>query len=79
VRQAQVLLVQFEQLPRQAQTGQVPVRPLAAGHQHQQAIGQVIEEKLQAAVQHRALGQVIVIQHQQQWGAGRELDRQFVE
>jgi hypothetical protein len=31
----------------------MPVRALATGDQHQQAIGQMIEEKLQAAVEHR--------------------------
>jgi hypothetical protein len=71
--QAQVVLGEFEQLPGQAQTRQVPVRALAAGDQQQQAIGQVIEEELQAAVEHRALGQVIVVEHQQQ---GASADRQ---
>jgi hypothetical protein len=51
--QAQVLLVEFDQLPRQAQARQVPVWPLAAGDQQHQAGRQVIEEELQAAVEHR--------------------------
>ena len=63
--QAQVLLMQFQQVSRQTQACQVPVRTLPAGDQHHQAIRQMIEKKLQAAIQHRALGQVIVIQHQQ--------------
>ena len=44
----------------------MPVRPLPAGDQQHQALGQVIEEELQATVEHRALGQVVVVQHQQQ-------------
>lgn len=36
---AQVLLVEFDQLPRQAQARQVPVRALAAGDQQHQAGG----------------------------------------
>nr|BFE91382.1 hypothetical protein GCM10020185_19180 [Pseudomonas brassicacearum subsp. brassicacearum] len=43
--QAQVLLIEFEQLPRQAQARQMPIRPLAAGDKDQQPVGQVIEEK----------------------------------
>ncbi|MNE23505.1 hypothetical protein D3C80_1167610 [compost metagenome] len=39
----------------------------------------MVEEKLQAAVQHRPLGQVIVVQHQQQWFAGRQLRGQLIE
>ncbi|CRQ88701.1 hypothetical protein PAERUG_E16_London_17_VIM_2_04_14_03229 [Pseudomonas aeruginosa] len=62
--QAQVLFAEFEQLPRQAQARQVPVRPLPAGDQQHQALGQVIEEELQATVEHRALGQVVIVQHQ---------------
>ncbi|MNI91777.1 hypothetical protein D3C73_1494880 [compost metagenome] len=57
--------MQFQQLARQAQSRQVPVGTLAAGDHHQQAVGQVIEEKLQAAIEYGALGQVIVIEHQQ--------------
>lgn len=37
--QAQVLLVEFDQLPRQAQARQVPVRALAAGDQQHQPGG----------------------------------------
>jgi len=57
VGQAQVLLMQLQQVPRQTQARQVPVGALATGNQHQQAIGQMIEEKLQTAIKHRALGQ----------------------
>src|SRR3990167_7452259 len=39
----------------------------------------MIEEKLQAAVEHRALGQVIVVQHQQQGRCRHEALAQFVE
>ncbi|MCY1539546.1 hypothetical protein D9M68_751370 [compost metagenome] len=62
--QAQILLLQLQQLPRQAQACQVPVRALAAGDQQQQPCRQMIEEKLQTAVQHRTLRQVVVVQHQ---------------
>ncbi|MNF68813.1 hypothetical protein D3C84_506790 [compost metagenome] len=79
VGQAQVLFMQFEQLARQAQTRQMPVRTLATGHHDQQAIGQVIEEKLQTAIKYRPLGQVIVIQHQQQRPVGRQLAGQLIQ
>ncbi|MNO70293.1 hypothetical protein D3C76_611710 [compost metagenome] len=77
--QPQVLFVEFEQLPRQAQARQMPVRPTATGHQQHHAVRQVVEEELQAAVEHRALGQVIVVQHQQQRRLGGQALRQFVE
>lgn len=77
--QAQVLLVEFHQLPRQAQARQVPVRALAAGHQQHQAGGQVVEDELQAAVEHGTLGQVVVIQHQQHGLAGVEPGGEFVQ
>ena len=64
VGQAQVLFIQLEQLPRQAQPRQMPVRALATGDHDQQAVGQMIEEKLQAAIKHRPLGQMIVIEHE---------------
>lgn len=44
----------------------MPVWSLAAGHQQQHPGWQVVEEELQAAVEHRPLGQMVVIQHQQQ-------------
>ena len=57
----------------------MPVWPLAAGNQQHKAGGQVIEEELQAAVKHRPLGQVIVVQHQQQRRIGLQVQRQLVE
>ncbi|MNH06873.1 hypothetical protein D3C79_662520 [compost metagenome] len=78
-RQAQVLLVELGQLPRQAQPRQVPIRALAAGDQQHQAGGQMIEEELQATVEHRALGQVVVVQHQQQRAVGLQVKGQLVE
>lgn len=39
----------------------------------------MIEKKLQAAVKHRALGQMIIIQHQQQRFAQHQVHGQFVE
>ncbi|MNJ15506.1 hypothetical protein D3C77_97540 [compost metagenome] len=77
--QAQVLFVELQQLARQAQAGQVPVRALAAGDQQHQARRQVIEKKLQAAIKHRALGQVIVVQYQQQGIVRLQVAGQFVE
>ena len=77
--EAQVLFVKLDQLPGQAQARQVPVWPLAAGHQQHQAGGQVIEEELQAAVEHRPLGQVIVVQYQQQRRIGLQVHRQLIE
>ena len=77
--QAQVLFGELQQLPRQAQAREVPVRPLAAGDQHDQAGGLVIEEELQAAVEHRALGQVVVVQYQQQWAVDGQAADQFIE
>ncbi|MNE16452.1 hypothetical protein D3C80_1093960 [compost metagenome] len=62
--QAQVLFVEFEQLARQTQARQVPVRAQATGDQQHQPRRQVIEEKLQAAIKYRALGQMVVIEHQ---------------
>ena len=59
------LLMQFQQVPRQAQARQVPVGALPAGNKDHKAIGQMIEKKLQAAIKHRSLGQMVVIQHQQ--------------
>ena len=77
--EAQVLFVKLDQLPGQTQARQVPVWPLAAGHQQHQAGGQVIEEELQAAVEHRPLGQVIVVQYQQQRRIGLQVQRQLIE
>ncbi|MCY1178873.1 hypothetical protein D9M73_192460 [compost metagenome] len=57
----------------------MPVWTLSTGDHHQQAIGKVIEEKLQAAIEHRPLGQVIIIEHQQQRGRGRQMHGQFVK
>ena len=48
--QAQVLLSQLQQLLRQAQARQMPIRPLATGHQQVYADGQMIKEELQATV-----------------------------
>ncbi len=79
VGQAQILFVQLKQLPRQAQTRQMPVRTLTAGDHHQQAIGQMIEEKLQATIQHRPLGEVVVVEHQQQRRGRIEMQRQLIE
>ncbi len=78
-RQSQVLLVQFQQLPRQPQARQVPFRPLATGDQHQQSRRQVVKEELQTAVQHRALGQVIIVKHQQQGSMTGKMNRQLIE
>ncbi|MNP28587.1 hypothetical protein D3C76_1215600 [compost metagenome] len=39
----------------------------------------MVEEELQAAVEHRALGQVVVVQHQQQGRFRRHAEREFVE
>src|SRR5690606_10395256 len=64
--QPQVLHLQLQQLAVQAQPGQVPGGPLAAGDQQAHAGRQVVEDELQAAVQHRTLRQVIVVQYQQQ-------------
>ncbi len=77
--QAQVVFVQLQQVPRQPQPRQMPVRALAAGDHDQQPIGQMVEEKLQAAIQHRALGQVVVIQHQQYRRARGQVQRQLIE
>ncbi len=79
VGQAQVLFVQLKQLPRQAQTRQMPVRALTTGDHHQQAIGQMIEEELQAPVQHRPLGEMVIVEHQQQRRGGIEMQRELVE
>ena len=68
-----------QQLPRQAQARQMPIRPLTAGHQQVYADGQMIEKELQTAVQHGALGQVVVIQHYQHGGARIELLCHLVE
>ncbi|MNP58907.1 hypothetical protein D3C76_1538640 [compost metagenome] len=57
----------------------MPVRALATGDHHQQAIGKMIEEKLQATVQHRPLGQMVIIQHQQQWRRGGQVLGQLVK
>ncbi|MNK92022.1 hypothetical protein D3C87_1121400 [compost metagenome] len=57
----------------------MPVGTLATGDHHQQAIGEMIEEKLQATVQHRPLGQMVIIQHQQQWRRRGKVLGQFVE
>ncbi|MNE90495.1 hypothetical protein D3C80_1880130 [compost metagenome] len=56
--------MQFEQLARQPQTGQMPVWTLSTGDHDEQAIGQMVEEKLQATIEYRALRQMIVIEHQ---------------
>ena len=77
--QAQVLLGELQQLPRQAQARQVPVRTLTAGDQYDQAGGLVIEQELQATVEHCALGQVIVVQHQQQRALDGQAVHQFIE
>ena len=77
--QAQVLLSQLQQLLRQAQARQMPIRPLTAGHQQVYADGQMIEKELQTAVQHGALGQVVVIQHHQHRGTRIELLCHLVE
>lgn len=57
----------------------MPVRALSAGHHDHQPNRQMIEKKLQAAVKHRALGQMIIIQHQQQRFAQHQVHGQFVE
>ncbi|MNI63153.1 hypothetical protein D3C73_1185040 [compost metagenome] len=57
----------------------MPVRTLATGDHHQQTIGKVVEEKLQAAIKNRSLGQMIVIEHEQQRRRCREVYGQFVE
>ena len=57
----------------------MPVWPLAAGDQQHQAARQVVEKKLQAAIEHRPLGQVIVVQYQQQGCIGLQVQRQLVE
>ncbi|MCY1415509.1 hypothetical protein D9M71_309940 [compost metagenome] len=57
----------------------MPVGTLATGDHHQQTIGKMVEEKLQATVQHRPLSQVIIIQHQQQGLRRGQVYGQFVE
>ena len=76
--QAQILHLQFQQLAVQAQPRQVPGGPLATGDQQAHAGRQVVEDELQAVVEHRALRQVVVVQHQQQILA-RKARLQFVE
>src|SRR5471030_2588620 len=39
----------------------------------------MIQEKLQATIQHRALSQMVVIQHQQQGRARGQVQRQLIE
>ncbi len=79
MREAQVLFVDFQQLPRQTQTCQMPVRALAAGHHDHQPGRQMIEKELQAAIKYRPLGQMIIIEHQQQRLAQHQVHGQFVE
>jgi hypothetical protein len=79
VGQAQILFMQLEQLPRQAQACQMPVRTLATGDHHQQAVGKMIEEKLQATIEHRPLGQMVIIEYQQQWRRRQQMHGQLVE
>ena len=79
MRQAQILFVQFQQMTRQPQPRQMPVRTLTAGDQYHKAIRQMIEEKLQATVEHRPLGQMVIIQHQQQRRTGGQVHSQLVE
>ncbi|KPZ00620.1 Uncharacterized protein ALO43_05488 [Pseudomonas tremae] len=77
--QAQVLFIDFKQLPGQTQTCKVPLRTLPTGDHHNQADRQVVEEELQTAVKHRALSQVVIIQHQQQRFAQQQMQGQLVE
>ncbi len=57
----------------------MPVRALATGDHDQQAVGQMIEEKLQATVEYRPLGEMVIVEHQQQRRGRLQLQRQLIE
>ena len=57
----------------------MPIGALAAGDQQHQAGRQVIEEELQAAIEYRPLGEVVVVEYQQQGRVGLQIERQLVE